>query len=364
MNHLEFGIFDTTAIPDTSPSETAAAFEEHLSDAQLAERCGFSSFFFIEHQNAGFDCVSASAVYLTALARATRKIRIGTMIFQIPLHHPIRLAQDTATIDHLSRGRLDVGIGFGTRAREFAPWQINFDTRRSVGHEAIEVLLKAWTQRVVNHAGEHFVFAEALPQPHPYQKPYPPVWLGAHSPSSYEYAAMMNFNVGQIFEVETVVAEKFAHWRNAMKQYSHSGPRARAALVRHVHVAKTDELARQQAEPYMLRGIQGPASVARAEVMLESSSPETRERARVFYETTKSADFWLDEGLAFVGSPETVSSAIRLQQQRAGYDVLLLNRFDEIPHDLYTASMKLFGEEVIPRFASPELSSSITAQTA
>ena len=251
MSELDCGLFDTTAIPDTSPAETAAAFEQHLGDAQLAERSGYHSFFFIEHQNPGFACITAPAPYLAALALATNTIRIGTMIFQVPLHHPIRLAQDTATVDHLSHGRLDVGLGFGTRTREFEPWHIDFKDRRAQGCEAIEVLLKAWTERVVDHAGEHFTFTGATPQPHPYQQPHPPVWMGAHSISSYEYAAKMNFNVGQIFESETVAAEKFAHWRKELDGYAHPGPRRRAALVRHVHVAETDELAREQAEQYM-----------------------------------------------------------------------------------------------------------------
>lgn len=349
MNALEFGIFDTTAIPDTSPAETAAAFQQHLGDAQLAERLGYGSFFFIEHQNPGFDCITAPAAYLAALALATRTIRIGAMIFQVPLHHPIRLAQDTATVDHLSHGRLDVGLGFGTRIREFEPWNLDFQDRRSQGYEAIDVILKAWTQPIVDHTGRHFTFTGATPQPHPYQQPHPPVWLGAHSVSSYDYAAKMNFNVGQIFESETAAAAKFAHWREELDRYAHPGPRPRACLVRHVHVAETDELARKQAERYMLRGIQGPAAVHRAKQLLGDITPDTRELARIYYETAQSVEFWLDEGLAFLGSPATVAAAIRAQQERVGYDLLLLNhQFDELPRELYLSSMKLFGEGVIP----------------
>ncbi len=349
MNELEFGLFDTTAIPDTSPVETAAAYRQHLDDAQLAERCGYQSFFFIEHQNPGFPCITAPAPYLAALALATTTIRIGTMIFQVPLHHPIRLAQDTATVDHLSQGRLDVGLGFGTRSREFEPWNVDFKDRRAHGYEAIDVLLKAWTDRIVNHAGEYYTFTGATPQPHPYQQPHPPVWMGAHSIGSYEYAAKMNFNVGQIFEAETIAAEKFAHWRKELAKYAHPGPRRRAALVRHVHVAETDALAHKQAEQYMLRGIQGPDAVNRAKNMLGDITPDTRELARIYYETAQSVDFWLDEGLAFLGSPETVADAIRAQHERVGYDLLLVNhQFDAMPRELYISSVKLFGERVIP----------------
>lgn len=352
MSELEFGVFDVTAIPDERAVETAAAYEAHLAEAQLAERLGYDAFYFIEHQNAGFPCISAPAVYLAALARATRTIRIGAMIFQLPFHHPIRLAQDAAMIDQLSHGRLEFGIGFGTRAAEFEPWKVGFKDRRPLGHEVMEVVLKAWTEREVSHHGAYFDFERATPQPHPYQVPHPPVWLGAHSPSSFEYAASKNFNVAQIFEVEKSTIEKFDFWRDAWARQGHAGPRPRTLLVRHVHVARTDALARQQAEAYMLEGIQGPAAAERAQRLRpEESTPETRELGRVYYETSQSVAFWIDEGLAFVGSPETVAAAIEAQRQRVGYDVLLLNHhFFNMPRELYVSSMKLFGERVIPAF--------------
>src|SRR3546814_14028997 len=116
-------------------------------------------------------------------------------------------------------------------------------------------------------------------------------------------------NVSQIFEVETAVAEKFAYFRDAWAKQGHAGPRPRAALVRHVHVAETDKAAQAEAEQYMLQGIQGGQGVARALAKRpEDETPENRERLRVYYETSQSVDFWLVEGLAFVGSPKNVRS--------------------------------------------------------
>lgn len=355
LEKLDFGIFDTTAIPDDQgPAVTAAAYETHLSDARSAEQLGYNYFFFIEHQNAGFPCISAPAVYLTALARATQRIRIGAMIFQLPLHHPIRLAQDAAMIDHLSHGRLEFAFGYGTRAREFEPWKAGFKERRAIGQEMMDVVLKTWTEREVSYSGRYWTFDKALPQPRPYQQPHPPVWIGAHSASSFEYAAAKNFNVAQIFEVETSTIEKFEHFRAAWRTHRHHGPQPRTLLVRHVHVAETDAIAREEAEPYMLRGIQGPAGVERALTLRpEESTPDTRELARVYLETSRSVRFWLDEGLGFIGSPETVIAAIDAQRRRVGYDVLLLNhQFVDMPRALYAKSLRLFGEKVIPAFAS------------
>jgi alkanesulfonate monooxygenase SsuD/methylene tetrahydromethanopterin reductase-like flavin-dependent oxidoreductase (luciferase family) len=159
--------------------------------------------------------------------------------------------------------------------------------------------------------------------------------------------------VSQIFEVESAVAEKFAHFRAVWRTHRHPGAEPRTLLVRHVHVAETDRAAREEAEPFMLKGIQGPAGVERALRLLpEESTPDTRELARVYLETSRSVDFWLDEGLAFVGSPESVTEAIAAQRRRVGYDILLLNhQFVDMPRELYVRSMSLFGERVVPAFA-------------
>ena len=354
MSDLEFGVFDVTAIiDDENPDATAQGYEDHIRDAQTAERCGYTYFFFIEHQNAGFPCISSPAVYLAALARATSTIRIGTMIFMLPLHHPIRLAQDAAVVDVLSRGRLEFGIGTGARAGEFAPWHVAYQDRRPQADEVMEIVIKTWTERTFSHTGKYWTFTNAGPQPRPFQRPHPPVWVGAHSPSSYEYAADHGYNVSQIFEAETATAAKFAHFRAYWRKSGRPGPAPRTALVRHVHVAESDAAALAQAEPYMLRGIQGPDIVERSLKVRAAAdaTPDALELARVYIETSRSMQFWFDEGLAFVGSPETVAANIRAQRERVGYDVLLLNhQFVDMPRDLYVKSMQLFGERVIPAF--------------
>lgn len=354
MSGLEFGIFDPTPVIDADdPLVTAQAYEDHLADAALAERVAYHYFFFIEHQNAGFPCISSPSVYLTALARATSRIRFGPMIFVLPLHHPIRLAQDTAVIDLLSRGRLDVGVGSGTRGGEFAPWHVDFADRREHMYEVMEILIKSWTERRFSHTGKHWSFTDVEPQPRPYQRPHPPVWVGAHSLPSYEYAAERGYNVSQIFEGEKAVAEKFAYFRSYWRKLGNENAAPKAALVRHVHVAETDELARQEAEQYMLNGIQGQASVERIFRLPKDAPPDMVELARIYHETSRSAEFWLDEGLAFVGSAATVAAGIRKQQQAVGYDVLLINhQFAEMPRELYVKSMRLFGEDVIPAFSA------------
>lgn len=349
MAALEVGIFDTFA-PEQA-TQIAAAYEAHIADARTAEQLGYAYHFFIEHQNARYPVISAPAVFLTALARATTTLRIGAMVFQLPMHHPVRLAQDTAMIDQLSGGRLEFAIGYGTQAREFDPWHIDYGRRREIGLEVMEVVLKAWAGSPFTHDGERFHFDGAMPQPLPFQQPHPPVWMGGHSPASIAYAAEKNFHFAQNMDVDRTIAEKFARFREAWKTHNHPGPPPRTMLVRHVHVAETDARARAEAEPFMLEGLTGQAGVARALALREDEkTPEMLEIARVYIESSKSFDFWVDEGLAFVGTPERVADAILAQQERCGYDILLAHhQITSMPYAMARASMQLFGERVLPR---------------
>jgi len=98
------------------------------------------------------------------------RIRIGTMIYQLPLHNPMRLAEEAATLDHLARGRLEFGAGLGTYEHEFIRWNTSFAERQAMSDEALEIILKAWTEESVTYEGKYWQFDEALPVPKPYQK--------------------------------------------------------------------------------------------------------------------------------------------------------------------------------------------------
>jgi len=351
---LEFGLFDTLPHEGTL-ADPASVYEQHIADAALSEQLGFRYYFFIEHQNARFPVITSPAVYLTALAAATQTLRFGAMVFQLPMHHPIRLAQDTAMLDQLSRGRLEFALGYGTRAPEFAPWKTNFGKRREIGVEVMDVVLEAWTKTEFSYEGEFFSFDRAAPQPAPYQKPHPPVWVGGHSPTSIEYAAKNNFHFAQNLDAENTIAQKFDLYHERLKAYAHPGPARRTMMVRHVHVAETDDQARREAEPYMLEGILGHGGVVRAQNLREEEkTPEMLEMARLFLETAKSYDFWIDEGLAIVGSPDTVARRIHEQQARCGFDIFLTHmQISSMPYELNRRSVRLFGERVIPQFRAP-----------
>jgi alkanesulfonate monooxygenase SsuD/methylene tetrahydromethanopterin reductase-like flavin-dependent oxidoreductase (luciferase family) len=362
MGTLAFGIFDSFGPFEMKEFPTTVeVYEEHIRQAQEAEQLGYRCYFFIEHQNSPVCYVTAPTVYLTALASRTSALRFGLMIYQLPFHHPIRLAQDLATLDQLSRGRLEFGTGTGVLAHEFLRWNLPFDERHEMSAEALEIIVKAWTQETVTYQGKYWQFDEALPNPKPYQEPHPPIWVAAHSAGSFEYAAKHNYHIAQNIDVDSVIADKFASYRRLWEQHRHPGPMPHAFLTRHVHVAETDAQARAEAEPNLVMGyIQGGELIAKTRIgfgppdleSAERGTPERQELRRVFQECGKSYDFWIDNGLALVGSPDTVIRKIEAQRQLTGYDIFCArHRIGHLAPALAEKSMRLFAQHVMPAFA-------------
>ena len=356
MAKLEFGVWDAFRIYEIAEFPTVAdAYEQHIREAQLAEKLGYRYYFTIEHQNSHVGQITAPSVYLCALAQHTSELRFGAMIHQLPFYNPMRLAQQAATLDHLSRGRLEFGTGIGVHEHEFIRWNLSFSKRQEMSSEALEIILKAWTEETVTYEGKYWHFDEALPVPKPYQKPYPPVWIGAHSPASFDYAAKGNFNVSQNIDVDPVIAEKFELFRRLWRGYGHEGPMPRTFLMRAVHVAETDEKARAEAEKPLLASLSvASQEIAKTRIGFKGTddTPTHREIDRVIEGMRTSYDFWIDNGLALVGSPETVRRRLEEQHKLIGYDIFCANhRLGPMPQELSLKSLKLFGEEVIPAFS-------------
>src|ERR671926_739317 len=140
---LRFAFWDPFGVADAATP--ADVYEEHVQLAQRLEELGWQSYFVIEHQSAPMG-TSAPSVYLTAVARATSRLRVGAMMWQLPLYNPLRLAQEVAMLDQLSRGRVEFGTGIGVHEHEFIRWNLPFYERQAMASEALEIILKAWTE--------------------------------------------------------------------------------------------------------------------------------------------------------------------------------------------------------------------------
>jgi alkanesulfonate monooxygenase SsuD/methylene tetrahydromethanopterin reductase-like flavin-dependent oxidoreductase (luciferase family) len=361
MATLDFAFWDV--LPHTSAGTAIADdYDEHIRLAQRLETLGWHSYFIIEHQNAP-QGVSAPSVYLTAVARETSRLRLGAMMWQLPFYQPLRLAQDVAMLDQLSRGRVEFGTGIGVHEHEFIRWGVDYYQRAAISEEVLQVVKMAWTQGEVTFDGKYFHFDEALPHPKPFQQPYPPIWAAVHSDVSVEFAARNNFHVAKNLDTDEVVAGKFDLYRRVWRESGHAGAMPRLFLMRSVHVAPTDEQAHEEARLYLAPGAErvggGPIAQTRigwgshARGMgADSERADNKARGQTMAQAARDYQFNIDNGLALVGSPQTVIKRLQAGIERMGYDVFCTNhQLGRMPHDMVDRSIELFGREVIPAFA-------------
>ena len=374
MATMEFGVFDEFGCNYfRSIPEAVDHYEQTFREVELEESLGYQYHFVVEHQGNNVGQCQSPAVYLAALAQRTSTIRIGGMIFLTPFHNPMRLAQDAAMLDQLSRGRLEFGVGAGVFEHEFRRWKLPFAERRAMARESMEIVEKAWTQESVTHDGKYWKFDEAIPLPRPYQKPHPPIWFAGRTDESLQYAAEHNYGIGMFLEPDPKAAERFEFWRGLWKQAGHKGPMPRTFITRSVYVAETDEQAREEAAAYLVKAYTyGDERIKRAPVETPEDSPyivdqgaevtyTRRLGAEMFQGMTTGIDFWLEHGLAHVGSPETVIRRLEESQKLMGFDIFGGSfRWGGMPDELVMKSIRLFGEKVMPAFSRvPAASASV-----
>jgi alkanesulfonate monooxygenase SsuD/methylene tetrahydromethanopterin reductase-like flavin-dependent oxidoreductase (luciferase family) len=217
---MRFGLFGSAAARRGSGEfDSAEGYRDFIDYNVEAEALGFHGTFVVEHHFTGFGQVSATLNLLTWLGARTRTLRLGTAVIVLPWHNPVLLAEQAATLDLLSGGRLDFGIGKGYRYNEFAGFDIPIAEANARFEEALAVLLKAWTsEQRFSHDGKYWRFNDIVVEPPPSQKPHPRIWMGAGSERSIRDVARRGFNLllGQYASTEDV-AQSIAWFRDAVE---------------------------------------------------------------------------------------------------------------------------------------------------
>lgn len=360
MTKLEFAVFDEGGYNwFTGDQKPVDVYETILDEAKLEESLGFDYHFLIEHQGHAVGQIQTPAVLLAAIARSTSRIRIGSMVFLLPFHNPLRLAMDCAMVDQLSRGRLEFGAGVGGSPDSFAAWNIPFAVadRRKAGAEALTVIEKAWTSDRFTFHGNFYKYDQAIALPRPYQDPHPRIWFAGRTRGSLDFAAERNYGVGMFLIPDDDIANALNYWRSAWDRCGHKTPRAPAFLTRAVLVADSDEEALHEASKYLHFAYSWGEEkfpivrIGSREFYSdkEVDTPDKQLAAKMFTGMRTGIDFWLKYNLAYVGSPSTVAKKIEEAREKMGFDVFGGRfRFGPIPDDMVKKSIRLFGEKVMP----------------
>ena len=191
---MDFGMFSDFHIrKDMSQAE---AFEESFSQVEVAEKLGMDCVWLAEHHFTPQRSVLASPLIIaSAIASRTSRIRIGLAVQVLPLTNPLRVAEEAATVDHISKGRFDFGIGRSGLTRYYQGYNVPYSESRGRFFEALEVIMKAWSQEQFSHEGEYYSYQDVTLVPKPYQKPYPPVRVALASEETFPLVGSLGYPI-------------------------------------------------------------------------------------------------------------------------------------------------------------------------
>jgi alkanesulfonate monooxygenase SsuD/methylene tetrahydromethanopterin reductase-like flavin-dependent oxidoreductase (luciferase family) len=337
---MEVGLF--TEFPCPAGMSEATAFAEAMARMTAAEDLGFDAVWLGElHFQTDRSVLASPLVVAAAIAARTRRVRIGIAVQVLPLSHPLRLAEDVATVDHLSQGRLDFGVGRSGLPGHYEGFNIPYAESRERFLETLQVLVQAWTRDRFSHHGRYYQFRDVCVTPKPYQKPHPPLRVAATSEETYPmvgrlgYPLFMAVRTTSISDLRRCLGGYHAAWQAA----GHPG-RGNVALLVPVYVAETARQARQEPERSTLHWFRTIAEALRA------SPARQADAARL---AALSYDDILTEQAVY-GTPEAVVERLRALREELGFSSLSawMNVGARIPHPRVLASMRLFAERVAP----------------
>jgi len=330
------------------------AFDAALKMAEQAERLGFNCLWLAERHfspSGGSALVasvgSAPLLIATAIAMRTSQIRIGTAVLLLPLSHPVRLAEEVATLDHLSQGRLNLGIGRSSFPRSYEGYNIPYEESRERFQEYLEIMQLAWTHPCFSYTGRFYTCTDLEVVPKPYQQPHPPLHHAAASRETFVAIGTLGLPllVALIGTSASELAAMISTYQSAWQAAGHAG-QGEVRLRLPIYVADTRD--RALADPYSsvmpyydrlrqgyLRSLQG----------YESADRTTRaaQLASLTYDDV------LQERVAF-GTPKDVVAKLRLLQQSVGLSGIIMepNVGGGLRPELVTHSMTLFADAVAP----------------
>jgi probable F420-dependent oxidoreductase len=333
---VRFGLYSSIANPPRG-EHLDRCIDEVIAEAQLAEASGFDSCFFGEHHQDHDGFLPSPLIVATAVAARTQRLRVGTSVILLPLHHPVRVAEDVITLDLVSKGRVVLGVGIGYQPADFRAFAVPMEDRMARFEESVEILRLCWAGEPFSFRGKHFTLEDVQIRPRPYQKPGPPLWIGASVPAAARRAGRVADGFVGTPSTSMANAARLADiYRDAARE---AGRPAEVIQMRDAWVAAT----RAEAD-----AVYGPHVMTAYRYYWENRLAE-------FRELSADTEFTL-ENLApdrlILGDPETCVREFQRWQKVTGASTFLLRlrhaHSGGPPHARIMDAIRLFGERVLP----------------
>ena len=329
-----FGLFGGAQAVAAGGGVVGQGFKDCIDYNVEADALGYHSTFMVEHHFTGWTQLSATLNLLTWLAARTKSIRVGTAVMVLLWHNPVLLAEQAATLDLLSDGRLDLGIGKGYRYTEFSGFCVPADEAEARFDETLDVMIKAWTRSErFSHHGRYWNFDNIIVEPPSAQKPHPPLWMAAGSAASIRKVAQRGCNLLlDQYALPEVIGERIALFRTEVEARGRVFDPLSVALARDVYVAR-DAADRNAALERNARQRQRIIDVAR--------TPGQSGGSHVLaYADSASGN----EAAALYGNPDEI--AHKLEALRAVGVTYVLASMGGASRD----SLRRFAHEIVPAF--------------
>jgi alkanesulfonate monooxygenase SsuD/methylene tetrahydromethanopterin reductase-like flavin-dependent oxidoreductase (luciferase family) len=327
---MRFGLLcSARASGEDAAAPPGQGLRDWLDFNEEAERLGFYSIFLVEHHFTGWDQVSSTLTMLGCLAMQTSTLRLGSGVLALPWHNPILLAEQAATVDLMSGGRLDLGIGRGYRHAEFVGFGINPEEAQRRFDEVLEVMTRGWTSADrFSHAGTYWRFDDIVVEPKPAQAPHPPLWMAAGSESSVTRAAAAGHNlILDQYASPVQIADRVATYRSHLTV--HPFDAMNVAVARNLYIADTDAEI-MAARRRLIAGTERILGVSR-----DPDRPAGGSHV-LAYQHPVAAD-----AHALYGTPDQIAMGLASLQQAGVTYVLLIAEID-------AAQLRRFRDDVIP----------------
>jgi alkanesulfonate monooxygenase SsuD/methylene tetrahydromethanopterin reductase-like flavin-dependent oxidoreductase (luciferase family) len=316
---LRFGLFDIMQVLEQTSSQRAYA--AHLKDAVVADEAGLDYYFVAERHFMPLYRSPAPSVWLAAVAAKTKRIRLGSLAYTLPLHNPVRLAEEVSMLDHLSDGRMEVGVGLGHRVEELVALGIDPAIRQPLLLEGIVLLTRAWRGEPFDHPGQAYQFENIYVEA-PVQRPHPPLWFAGNDPQAIGWAARNGLSVAVGFQPNERLVVPTTAFREAdvTGSAAAAGNGPQLALMRHLYVAESDERAMDEMTKDVME-IGGHFTTLPRGIQGEPPGKLTRDEARA------SVQHMLDTDVIIGGGPETCAQRLAQTARQLQLDVFLANPY-------------------------------------
>ena len=342
---MRFGFFDQ--LPCAGTSSERQRYLDLLAQIDLGDALGLDTVWLGElHFSRAFSILADPLMVLAAAAQRTTRIRLGTAVTLLPLHNPVKIAEQAAITDILSNGRLEFGVGRGTAPVHYAGYDVAQEESRDRFDEALDFIVQAWTQPQFSFEGRFFRAQDLKVVPKPVQSPHPPVRIAANSPDTFPIAARRRLPIfaTPLINPPDKLKEGLAVYRDTLPPDAPGD----AALAFPVHVSASRARAREEVEVGLLNFLREAALRLKPLGGADVKSFEAWHAVLARIERVTFEDF--DREMGVFGDPDYCVRRIQDLRKEYGMDefICYFNQGGMMEHALVRESMTRFARDVMP----------------